>query len=351
MLIYRYDLLENKNIFLGGDTSWLGYSEQEIKDMGDQVLNIIHNDDRDRCIKHHDHCRLLSLGQQKEIWFRLWPKLKKDRMFEPIFTRSIDKCIQLDDQGLCRIIEGQQEPVHVAEYDGRKYIEKAFKENLFEVWYQPIVDLETNGIVGYEALSRIRIQGQILKPYRFLPYLIGSDLEIDWVTDQLKTIHEFLSIHKEFISLNLSNFILDSFSIQDVINSIQSDRDRLLFEVNEEAFGTDLQLSNLHFIKRLGHRLEADDVPQKSTIPLLMSDNQIFDAIKIDRSVCNGCSQNTVQSGVAKMLIDLAKKQNLLVVCEGIENNARGVRDAELLKRLGAQYGQGFLWGEPKPLT
>lgn len=338
-IIYRYHLTQRRNLFLGGDLSWLGYSEAEIKALGDLVIEkLIHDDDLHRIEKHHQLCRTLALQQSKEIWFRQW-----GRKNTPLFCRSIDTCVLLDESGLCEVIEGVQSLVDVGEYDGRKIIERAISRDAFTLHYQPIVLMRTGEIVGHEALARIEFGGSEIAPWRFLPYILGTDLERAWLQQQLLQLIEALPKLPGFVSFNLSSSALAWDDFADVL-AVVGGEPRIWFEIVEDAIGTPGQLENLQIIRKF-HRIEADDVPTKSSIALMLAAE--LDGVKLDRSLSHGIHRNVVQYSFAKSIVEIAKQQGLSVVAEGIED----AKDARILQTLNPDiYGQGWLWGKAEPL-
>ncbi|MEO1208614.1 MAG: EAL domain-containing protein [Cyanobacteria bacterium J06638_20] len=340
MLLYRYHLTEQRNLFLGGDIAWLGYSERQVAEMGPGLIGkLLHDDDLLRCLEHHNLCRSLRLGQKQEIWYRMWSRSQR-----LLFCRSVDKCISIDSTGHCDIIEGQCYEMSREQYDGRKIVERAIARDAFTLHYQPIVDLATGEIVGHEALSRIEFDGAIVSPARFLPYLIGSDLEWSWVANQIELACSHLPRLDGFVSLNLSANMLNRKDLQTIFSC--DGVGRLWFEVVEDAIGEAQQIKNLHLIRRLGHNLEADDVPTRSSLALILKAAKLFSAMKLDIEVCHLVADDALRAGIARSIISAARERGLMVICEGVQRP----QDAELLLHMGATHGQGYRWGKPAAL-
>jgi len=69
------------------------------------------------------------------------------------------------------------------------------------------------------------------------------------------------------------------------------------------------------------------------------------DTLKIDQAFIGGITERSKDSGIVQTVIDMAKKLNLRVVAEGIETE----QQAEQLRAMGCDYGQGFFFSRPMP--
>ena len=349
MIVYQFDLAEQRFLFLSSEgMTVLGYSEDELRNLGGQAIStLIHEDDAHRIKEYIQNCRSLKLGQSLEIYYRLWTK-----ELTLVFVRSTDSCIAEDGKG-CSLIEGKLDIISREIYDARKLSELAMRHQLFTLYYQPIVQLQTGATVGYEALARIQQGDVIVPPNKFLPAIIGSRLEIDWINSQLERVCYALEKLQGFISFNLSGCVLSSKDLPTLLHShcCKFQKERLWFEVAEDAIADSAQLSSMLLIRRMGHKLKLDDFPQGPNpvgrlMEFVQNPDGLFHAIKLDRTVCHGVASNKSIGDFARSLIEMAKKGGHLVICEGIEN----ADDAKLLAECGADFGQGFLWEKPQPL-
>lgn len=306
--------------------------------MGDQLLpTVIHDDDLPGITAHHAACRRLALGEERQHYYRLWSKSLKLKHY-----RSIDRCTQVGADGQCEIIEGQAKCLTKTEFDARMLNERALHHDLFTLHYQPIVHLATGTVAGHEALARIQSGEQVIQPGRFLPYLLGSDLERPWLQVQLDQVQTALT-SPGFVSFNLSGSAL-SWPTFDEMLKPYTPNPKLWFEVLEDATIGEHQIENLRFIRRLGHKVELDDFPTgKDPVGKMLRSAAMFDAVKLDRCVCHGVADDPDLLDFATSLIRWAKRKKLVIICEGIERRI----DADVLLKLGADLGQGWLYGKP----
>ncbi|MEM9118501.1 MAG: EAL domain-containing protein [Cyanobacteria bacterium P01_F01_bin.56] len=341
MLVYQYHLKEKRNLLVAGQLGPLGYRPEEFKAMGDRLMpTLIHDDDLSQIAAHHDRCLGLGIGEERQVYYRM-----RSKSFEKLFYRSRDRCIRLGPDGTCDVIEGQAQCISEAEFDARKLIEHALHNDLFTLHYQPIVDLTTGEVKGYEALSRIEEAGRVVPPIHYLPSLLGSDLEQQWLEHELQQAVHALDYLDGFVSVNLSGSSLRWSFLPDLLKP-HSPNPRLWFEVLEDATIGEAQTANLKFLRRLGHHIKLDDFPTGCDPVRKLLSPATFDGVKLDRVVCDGVANDSDLREFTASLIALAKKKGLLVVCEGIEVQA----DADRLRELGADYGQGWYFGKPSPL-
>jgi diguanylate cyclase (GGDEF)-like protein/PAS domain S-box-containing protein len=123
---------------------------------------------------------------------------------------------------------------------------------------------------------------------------------------------------------------------------------RLILEVTETAVIADPETTSarLHALKQLGVRLALDDFGTGYS-SLVYVRRFPVDMIKIDRSFIAGMATNSEDLAIVASLTNLAGAVGLDVVAEGVET----LGQAEILRRLGCTYMQGFLWSPAVPLV
>ena len=122
--------------------------------------------------------------------------------------------------------------------------------------------------------------------------------------------------------------------------------DRLQLEVTESVALADEHGAGtvLPALAELGVSLSVDDFGTGYS-SLTYLQRRVFDEVKLDRSFVAGLVASPEDQAVVRAVVDLATGLRMLVVAEGVETAAQ----ADLLRRLGCQYGQGYLFAAPLP--
>jgi diguanylate cyclase (GGDEF)-like protein/PAS domain S-box-containing protein len=220
-------------------------------------------------------------------------------------------------------------------------------------FYQPIVDLASNELVGFEGLIRWQSKDKMIGLDRFLHIAEETGLILPMGEqifrlgcEQLKTWLALIGTdYKLSLSINLSARQIKDFvymqKILDMIRSYNFPHGYLKIEITESAIMDDLTQTNwvLDQVKELGVSLCIDDFGTGySSFSYLHKFP--FDYLKIDHSFTHNMLQNEKTYSLIRGIISLSHDLGLLVVAEGIEEEA----ELDHLKRLKCDYGQGFFY-------
>ncbi|WP_370051830.1 EAL domain-containing protein [Neptunomonas sp.] len=235
-------------------------------------------------------------------------------------------------------------------------IRKALKDNEFEVFYQPIIDLQTGEVDSLEALIRWNQpeMGQIM-PSKFIPIAEQSDLIISIseyvIHTVIKDLLEIGDRYKGTVSINLSakDFENEGFYrwFAGIVNNYNFPVERLKFELTEGLIvpeNDDFQYKYKRF-DRLGVKLVIDDFGTGYS-NLLYLRKMPFNSLKVDQGFIADIGSSKSSEEIIKASIAMAKALNLLVVAEGIETEEQHA----FLKENGCDYGQGYLLAIPLPI-
>jgi diguanylate cyclase (GGDEF)-like protein len=236
----------------------------------------------------------------------------------------------------------------------RNTLEHAFRlaleQHEIEPFFQPLVDLNTNGIVGFEALARwTHASMGPIAPERFIAIAEDAGL-ISQLTDQLlQTACEAARNWPEhvFLSFNISAVELRNRDLPTRILSILAhvgfSPGRLEIEITESALVRDLSAAReaLSRLREAGVSLALDDFGTGYS-SLYHLRNFKVDKIKIDRSFIHNMSTELESGEIVAALVGLGKGLGLEVTAEGIENQA----EEDRLIGLGCRQGQGFLFSD-----
>ncbi|MGD1711936.1 EAL domain-containing protein [Dapis sp. BLCC M172] len=235
-------------------------------------------------------------------------------------------------------------------------LRQALQRNELELFYQPIILLETGLICGFEALIRWNHpQRGMISPNEFIPIAeeTGLIIPIGWWTLQ-QACQQTYNWQKEFslqsltISVNLSG---RQFSQSDLVKQVDEilsrtclDHHSLRLEITETTIMENEQIvmGILSEFKAMNIQLNIDDFGTGySSLSRLR--NFPIDTLKIDRSfvmTMDGESQNLE---ITKAIISLAANLEIDVIAEGVETSTQ----LALLRDLNCKYGQGYFFSKP----
>lgn len=247
------------------------------------------------------------------------------------------------------------EPTMDAEIRRRLELEGELRDDLrdgrFHPHYQPIVELASGRVTGFELLARwTRRDGSEVDPDQFIPIAEECGL----VTDLMLTLLEQACVDarewdkKLTLAINISpaQFTDRALSerLLEVLGRLKFPADRLEVEITEDALIVDevSARNTIKALKRRGIRVALDDfgIGYSSIQHLRMIR---IDKIKIDRSFVQAMAHDPESMRVIRAIVSLATSLGLPVTAEGIED----LRAATFLQTLGCTYGQGYLFGRP----
>ena len=249
------------------------------------------------------------------------------------------------------------EPAMDAEIRRRLVLEGELREDLAEArfvpHYQPIVDLASGRITGFELLARwARADGADVGPDQFIPIAEECGL----TTQLMLTLLEKACVDARVwdprltLAINISPAQLKepglSERLLDVLRRLEFPPQRLEVEITEDALIVDeiSARSTIEALKRCGIRVALDDFGTGySSIQHLRMIR--IDKIKIDRSFVQAMARDAEAMRIIRAIIGLASSLGLPVTAEGIED----LQAAAFLQSLGCNHGQGYLFGRPMP--
>ncbi|MGH8076618.1 MAG: EAL domain-containing protein, partial [Lysobacter sp.] len=250
----------------------------------------------------------------------------------------------------------QREAVDVLALEGE--LREALQEDQFEPYFQPIVRLATDEVVGYEALLRWNHPTRgVLGPPAFLQIAEDSGVieTIDWRmfelscegACQLGHVGTYLTINVSPRHLRHADF---DTRLLDVLERAGLDPKRLLTEITEGSLLDDPERARatLGRLQEAGIGAALDDFGTGySSLSYLHSFP--LRILKIDRSfvIELGSEGKDNSAPIVAAILALAGALSMDVVAEGIETEEQ--RSA--LISLGCEYGQGYLLGRPAPVA
>ena len=258
-----------------------------------------------------------------------------------------------DGRGAYRFFEPEMD----ARMQQRRELEMDLRQALingeFELHYQPLVNLQTNDITGFEALVRWNHPTRgMISPGEFIPIAEETGLIIqlgDWVLRRAcQETASWPGDHK--IAVNLSPSQLKSRNlVQVVMNALAASGmapTRLQLEITESVLmqNTFATLATLHKLRELGVQIAMDDFGTGySSLSYLRSFP--FDKIKIDRTFINDLSNGAEPLAIVHAVASLAKSLRMVSTAEGVET----LQQLEKLQAVGCTEMQGHLFSRARP--
>lgn len=234
-------------------------------------------------------------------------------------------------------------------------LHRALELNEFILYYQPQVNTATGNITGFECLIRWQDpETELVPPGRFIPIAEESGIIIpitSWVLmNACAQANEWRL--KGYVDIRYSvNISMRQFKERDFVASLTNilketdlPPEFLEIELTESIIMTDLEhtIKTLHDLKALGIRLAIDDFGTGfSSLSYLKS--MPIDVIKIDRSFIRDIPTDEDDIAITTAIINMAHSLGIGVIAEGVET----VEQFELLKKLGCDNVQGFLFMKP----
>jgi diguanylate cyclase (GGDEF)-like protein len=217
--------------------------------------------------------------------------------------------------------------------------------------YQPIVDVQTGLVVGFEGLSRpdpataFEDAGSLFT----VAEQSGRTADLDWVCIRSIVAGATKLEPHQSLSLNLSPMTIEApeFQPQPLLGLLARagiSPDRIILEITERQ-GID-QLDTLRAklgaCRAAGFRIAIDDLGAGNSGLRLLSQIQ-FDIVKIDLSLVQAGTQREASLDIVRTLMELATRWGAYAVAEGVET----VDQLHMLRTIGVGHAQGYLLGRP----
>jgi diguanylate cyclase (GGDEF)-like protein len=237
-------------------------------------------------------------------------------------------------------------------------LRRAVDDDEFIVQYQPTVDLAGGAITGCEALVRWQHpEHGLIPPGRFIPLAeetglivpIGRHVLREACRQWQRWRARASGAGRLTVSVNLSTQQLQDPGIVDDVSAVLAETGitpaHLVLEVTESAMmdNADGALTVLRALKALGVRLALDDFGTGYS-SLSYLHRFPFDILKIDRAFVEPLDVASRHRSLAGTIIKMGRGLRLELVAEGIETPEQ----AEALRLLGCETGQGYLFARPQ---
>ena len=236
------------------------------------------------------------------------------------------------------------------EYDLRQ----ASLKNELEVFYQPLIDVDSKEVTAVEALIRWRHPTRgLVSPIDFIPMAEETGLIIpigEWVLrTACKQVLEWPNLR---VAVNLSPIQFRNRDLVQTVKQVLAETglapERLELEITESILINDTQaaLVILSALKEIGVNIAMDDFGTGySSLGYLNSFP--FDKIKIDRSFISTISDTDKSTAIVKSVISLGRSLSMITTAEGVETSEQ----SRFLRQEGCTEVQGYFFGRPVPAS
>jgi diguanylate cyclase (GGDEF)-like protein/PAS domain S-box-containing protein len=247
------------------------------------------------------------------------------------------------------LFSAEQHAAAVARFEIEAELRRALDQREFVLEYQPIVRLATGDVSHFEALIRWNhpTRGRI-SPGDFIPVAEDSGLivplghfVVEEACRQLRAWHQ--QGFEAAVNVNVSS---RQFARPEFVEELEALATGLPFqalriEVTESTLVDEYAVRRCHELAKLGVLVYLDDFGTGYSSLSYLTRLPVH-ALKIDRSFVSKLTTDPASAMIVQAILMLAATLKLVVVAEGVETEA----EAEKLRELGCQYGQGYLWSK-----
>ncbi|WP_239256873.1 EAL domain-containing protein [Listeria ilorinensis] len=232
-------------------------------------------------------------------------------------------------------------------------IMKAISQKKYLVYYQPKVDAQTEALMGFEALVRLKVGKEVLTPEQFFEEMMaiqaGVDMQHFVVAEVLEQVNAFQGQFSISVNIPAPFFMMDLY-MDEIYTRIKRDckfPQQLTLEIIERGEITELESArrNIQRLKTLGLKVVMDDFGKGySSLTYLRA--LPIDGLKTDRSFISLIKHDDKQRTIIQAIINLSHDIGGKIVIEGVEDEEQ----IRLLRDMKADYFQGYYYGKPMPI-
>ncbi|TDT71941.1 EAL domain-containing protein (putative c-di-GMP-specific phosphodiesterase class I) [Hypnocyclicus thermotrophus] len=224
-------------------------------------------------------------------------------------------------------------------------------------YFQPIISLKENKIIGYELLLRGIINKEVISPENIYNVFESNNELIDFDFKVVKHhIKEISKIYNEnyLYSVNISfpnkklstiDETMLKININEIVEKIKKyrmDTKNIIIEISEnEVVSTGVQIAFVNQLKEKGFLVALDDVGKNNSNFSKLVDLKP-DILKIDKSLIKDIEKSGYKSSIVKNIISIAEETGSIVITEGVEK----IEELEKITWLGCDLVQGYFYSK-----
>ena len=217
--------------------------------------------------------------------------------------------------------------------------------------FQPLVELRTGHLVAFEMLARWPLpDGRLISPADFIPLAESAKLIAPLTEHLMRLACQAAASWPDDITIacNVSPLLLRdggfTAMVRDLLAETGLPAKRLELEITESALLEDLTIAGplVRELRALGVSIALDDFGTGFS-SLRHLHNLPFNKLKIDAGFVTGMTENAESRTIVAAVIGLGRSLGMVIVAEGVETEPT----AALLRQMGCDLGQGWLFGRP----
>lgn len=234
-------------------------------------------------------------------------------------------------------------------------LRNSIENNEIYIQYQPLMDLGTNNVIGFEALMRIHNERLgYISPVEFIPIAEESGLIIElssWLIREACTFNKNIidlgmtprpvSVNVSSVQINRPGFVP---LLSEILEETQLPPRYLELEITESTLVSSIMDATklLNNLQNLGVKISLDDFGTGYSSLNYLTKMPI-DTLKIDKSFIDNICTSNKDSRIAESIIQLAHSLDIRVVAEGVEQEDQ----LSLLRSQRCDVVQGFIYSPP----
>jgi EAL domain-containing protein (putative c-di-GMP-specific phosphodiesterase class I) len=232
-------------------------------------------------------------------------------------------------------------------------LQRIIEEAKIETVFQPVIDLRTHAVLGYEALSRGPVGTALERPQAMFRASaeagISTDLDRSCRDAALRAMRGIATPGKVFLNAlphGLADDETQQIEMLETLHQVALAPHDLVLEFSERDAQHDPEdfVECLARLKQRGFGIALDDIGTGYLSQPVM-DQVRPDYLKLDVSLVRGIEENLIKQELIASLIRISARIGASVIGEGVETHL----EAQTLIDAGAQFGQGHLFAEPAP--
>src|SRR5699024_1071358 len=234
-------------------------------------------------------------------------------------------------------------------------IERAIQNEEFELYYQPLIDVDTRKLQGFEALIRWNHPTKgIIPPVKFIPLAeetgmieeIGNFVLEKACNQQIEWKEKGYGEYKIYVNLSIEQFKNDEFlaTTQEILHRTGVDPRFIGLELTESTLIEDMEETTLKLdeLNAINLSIAIDDFGRDYSSLCYLIDFRIK-RLKIDRTFIKVIEKNKRIEAIVAAINTMAKALDIEVVAEGIETESQFT----IVEQLGCEIVQGYLFDPP----
>ncbi len=233
---------------------------------------------------------------------------------------------------------------HAAEHVAARHrIEQVLRDGSFTMAFQPVVQLSSGSLAGYEALTRFEGDPHRTPEIWFAEAAwVGLGLELELAAVSRALSYQARFSRRAVIAINVGPITLGSAQLVELLGRV--DGSRIIVELTHHGVGPDYEelARSIDRVRSTGARLTIDDTG--SGLASLAHISKLGpEFIRLDRGVTKGIDRDPVRRALASSLVAFARETGPVVIAEGIER----AEELRVVESLGIPLAQGYYFGAP----